>query len=144
MSFNRGPVCQFCDYPHVVRPNWLILVRCKDGMVLILVRRWDGMVLILVGCWDGMVLILVRCQHGMVLILVRRWDGMVLITRVMQRWYGFGHSWGVWSDSATSWDVRGCVILIPKRLYGLISSWEVGMILVPREKSSPGGLPRET
>ena len=93
-----------------------ILVRSRDGMVFRLVRCQDGMVLILVRRQDGMVLILVRRHDGMVLILVRRWDGMVLITRVMQRWYGFGHSWGVWSDSATSWDVRGCVIL---RWYGL-------------------------
>ena len=59
---------------------------------------------------------------------------MVLIPREMLRWYGFD----------PSWDVGGCVIIFQKRLYGLDSSWEVGMILVPREKSCPDGLPRET
>ena len=59
---------------------------------------------------------------------------MVLIPREMLRWYGLD----------PSWDVGGCVIIFQKRLFSLDSSWEVGLILVPREKSCPGGLPRET
>ena len=87
--------------------------------------------------------------------LVRSQDGMVWIPREKSRWYGFGPSWGV--EMVWFWSlVRRMVWLanlvrcrrlrdyISKRLYGLDSSWEVGLILVPREKSSPGGLPRET
>ena len=102
-----------------------------------------------------MVLILVRCQDGMVLIPreMSRWYGFD--TRETLRLYGFDPSWDV--EMVWFWSlVRRMVWFgslvrcrrlrdyILKRLYGLDSSWEVVMILVPREKLSPCGLPRET